>query len=104
MTHAVPLELVGYNDGDQPLCPKCIGGRLHPYSVSIHLARASRGVTYTGERVNSLSGWVAICVGNRDYRRWKQKEAERYPDEDWGTDDPIEPCGFWMPMTPHRRD
>lgn len=104
MTHAVPLELLGYNDGDQPLCPRCISGRLHPYSVNINFARAPKGVTYTGDRVNALTGWVAICVGNKDYRRWNKEQMEKYPNEDWHIEDLVESCGFWMSMTPKKWD
>jgi hypothetical protein len=104
-TTAVNLDLIGYNDGDQPLCPSCISGRLHPYAVTFSLARAVNGVHHTSERVDWLEGWVAVCVGNRDYRRYQEKLAAEYPNEpDWQhIDSLVEPCGFSMPLTPRRR-
>jgi len=91
-TRAVPLDSLrplngGYDTG-QPLCPACQAGRLHPYEVEV-VVPGPGPVTY-GVGV-ALSGWVAVCVGNRDYRAT--------------LDDPEEidlsaPCGFSMPLTP----
>lgn len=84
----------------EPLCPACMGGRLHPYVVTFELP--ATGVNYTGELVDSLSGWVAICVGNRRYLR---DRARRLAEVGAPVPEEIEvqPCGFSMPLTPHVR-
>lgn len=99
-TRAVPLaQLVKANVGEgpcpQPLCPHCVGGRLHPYRVSIH-------VEY--QDAEWVDGWVAVCVGNDTYRRETAKAYNHDPDDPTGDAYAplVEPCGFSMPMTPHR--
>jgi hypothetical protein len=99
-TRAIALEQlaranVGEGPCPQPLCPRCIGGRLHPYRVSV-------SVNY--QDAEWLEGWVMVCVGNDTYRR---ETAKAYNEDinDPGSDTytpPVEPCGFSMPMTPRR--
>lgn len=73
----------------KPLCPACIGGRLHPYKVTISLSDGIRPY----DNVDYLEGWVAVCRGNRDY--WDTlEESER------GEVSITPPCGFSLPMTP----
>lgn len=78
----------------QPLCPSCNGGRLHPYRVTMTVPRNS------GDWLGlNLEGWVAVCVGNGDYRR---AMLELFPDDE-GTDEApneVEPCGFSMALQP----
>lgn len=88
-TTAVPTDwLVRAHMGQdnvQPMCPGCPTGRLHPYRVTIPLTVGVdrwNGVDY-------LEGWVAVCQG--------AKAGEHFVE----TDQP--PCGFALPMTPHRR-
>jgi len=89
-TTAVPLAYLATanydrvppeGQGGRPLCPACVGGRLHPYMVEIGLTQATgwHGVDY-------LVGWVAVCVG--------AKAADGVMAVD------VEPCGFSLPMTP----
>lgn len=98
-TYAIALDtLVAAAYGDamdaQPLCPGCIGGRLHPYRVTIPLG-------FPGfQGVETLTGWVARCVGNADYIRAVQKLVEQHPGIDMPVPDLVESCGFAMPMTP----
>lgn len=66
-TTAVILD----NVSKRPLCPGCVGGRLHPYEVRFDPQRF-------GPVVVELSGWVAVCVGDDD-----------------GS---VEPCGFSMQL------
>lgn len=68
--------------GGNPLCPACIGGRLHPYQVTIGL---NTGHSWKG--VDYLVGWVAVCKG--------AKAADGVMASDHA------PCGFSLPMTPH---
>lgn len=82
-TAAVPLDvLAAANPGTpwagRPLCPGCKLGQLHPFEVQVGLCRDPRG----WHGVHYLTGWVAVCDGNAEYRQ--------------------EPCGFAMPLTPHR--
>lgn len=74
--------------GGNPLCPACVGGRLHPYKVEFSLGPPG----YQG--AIGLTGWVAVCKGNIPHRR-RIAEAGL---EDWETGDQ-EPCGFSMPLT-----
>lgn len=67
----------------QPLCPACKYGRLHPYVVEIRLSTPASGPV---EGSDYLTGWVAICVGNKNNQE---------------VDEQTGPCGFSMPMTPH---
>jgi hypothetical protein len=103
-TTAVQLDLlakVNHDSGSgQPLCPACKNGRLHPYLVEISL---SQGVGDRWHGADYLTGWVAVCVGNGMHNR---KMAEFYAqlDEDPPLDPEVPPCGFSMPMTPHRRE
>lgn len=69
----------------QPLCPAC-GGRLHPYLVEIALSPP--GNDWHGAEY--LTGWVAVRVGDDDPETSGMFEA-------------LPPCGFSLPMTPHRR-
>lgn len=96
-TRAVPLDQltranVGEGPYPLPLCPGCIGGRLYPYRVAITVGfvQAYHGADY-------LEGWVAVCVGNETRNR---EMAKAFPD--CGEDPDVPPCGFSMPMTPHR--
>lgn len=97
-TIAVPLDHLAranYDTTGQPLCPACQGGRLHPYYVTFAL-RGFQGV-------DSLSGWVAVCVGNREYNlAMRGFENWRERDENYAEVDDMSPCGFSMPMMPHR--
>jgi hypothetical protein len=103
-TTAVQLDLlakVNMSPGSgQPLCPRCNGGRLHPYLVEISL---SFGVGDRWHGADYLTGWVAVCVGNRDDNRQVTETYAKY-DEEPPVDPEVPPCGFSMPMTPHRRD
>lgn len=96
-TRAVPLEqLVRANLGQGPyplpLCPACIGGRLYPYQVTIRVGLS-----------DWIEGWVAVCVGNDDYKRAVAVQYRGIHDpnsDDYQPD--VEPCGFSMAMTPQR--
>lgn len=96
-TWAVGLDLLGYKGDatEQPLCPACHGGRLHPYAVSFNFPLAApTGLFHTHEAVDYLEGWVAICVGNRQYLRDRDPKATGVPE--------VPACGFTMSLTPHR--
>ncbi len=100
-TNAMPLDLldeVNYGNG-QPLCPGCIGGRLHPYKVEFGTGyipgRGWQGVDY-------LSGFVAVCVGNASYLAMLAKEYARLGEE-FEPDPEVPACGFSMPLTAGRR-
>lgn len=80
------LNKVNMTDEGRPLCPACKGGRLHPYLVEIAVAHPGDNL-YGAE---CLTGWVAVCQGDRDLDAGDGFEA-------------MPPCGFTMPMTPHRR-
>lgn len=76
------LTRAAFGHYSPPLCPQCVGGRLHPYVVEFDLG-------YPGwQGVTGLSGWVAVCKG--------AKAGEDFLEED------VPPCGFSMPLTPHR--
>lgn len=97
-TRAVQLEqLVKANAGQGPyplpLCPGCIGGRLHPYRVLIPIGPV-RG--YSG--LHYLEGWVAVCVGDEDYKRERAKTHDYHDNKDC-----LPPCGFSMPMVLHQQ-
>lgn len=104
MTRAIMSSQLGYakDATEQPLCPACHGGRLHPYSVTFEFPTVINGLHFTSERVDWLEGWVAVCVGNASYRRdivaQYAKVGETYEPED-----EVPPCGFAMPLTPKRR-
>lgn len=93
------LEYLGYGTG-QPLCPACTGGRLQPYLVTFSLP--ATGLNFTGEHVNELSGWVAVCVGNRSYLRDRNRRLADVGSP-FSDETEVEPCGFSMPLTPHLR-
>ncbi len=70
-TRAIPTADL-YPSGterDQPLCPACRGGRLHPYLIEFtvfpqeHALRARMG---GGVGPTVLNAWVAVCRGARD--------------------------------------
>jgi hypothetical protein len=86
-TTAVPAEVLAAGPG-RPLCPACREGRLHPFEVEITFPGGLRGV-------DRLTGWVAVCIGNRDEAT---AHAEAGAPAAWWVK---EPCGFSMPMTPH---
>lgn len=76
------------------MCPRC-HGYLHPYKVEISLGMGN--VPALGfQGVGSLVGWVAVCVGNRDYIRYYNKA---HPDEPYDGDE-VEPCGLSVTMEP----
>lgn len=79
-TTAIPTTLLTQFGDRRALCPACVGGRLHPYKVSINLGG------FEGYRHGS--GFVAVCAGAR-------------PDLD-ECEEPIEACGFAMAITPQR--
>lgn len=81
-------QLAASGGAGRPACPACKAGRLHPYEVSFDLVDVG-GVT-------GLSGWVAVCVGNRP----EGKRRPRGFGEDPGEPPASEPCGFNMPLTP----
>lgn len=86
-TWAVPSDVLAnpyHGASGQPLCPACVGGRLHPYLVEISLSDHPSG----WHGANYLTGWVAVCVGTQV---GDPAFAEAAP-----------ACGFSMPMTPHR--
>jgi hypothetical protein len=94
-TTAVTLDALrtlnmDYGTG-QPLCPACHGGRLHPYQVSIRVPGTGPAERVIGQ---VIQGWVAVCQGNADYLRALAADGE-----DEGVD-PLEPCGFSMPLYP----
>lgn len=106
-TRAVSLDFLANANRDhggsgQPLCPACKGGRLHPYVVTISLAEIpGMGLGFQG--VDSLSGWVAVCVGSEIHNR---ANREHYEANGWDWDSDVEDlpaCGFSMPMTPTAR-
>jgi hypothetical protein len=100
-TTAVMTEQLGYAQDatEQPLCPACRDGRLHPYAVTFGFPMVTDGLHFTGERVDYLDGWVAVCVGNEAYERDMAKRLA----EPYEPNEPSPPCGFSMPLTPHRR-
>ncbi len=92
----------------QPLCPRCLGGYLHPYQVQINMRNG--GVPYAG--VSYLHGWVAVCVGNSLANAAKRDLYARAAAEAAANGDPggvdylapdelvdVDPCGFSMPMS-----
>lgn len=86
-TTAVPsdyLARASQRDDGRPLCPACTMGRLHPYKVTIGLT-----VVHGWSGADYLEGWVAVCQG--------AKAGEHFVVDDHP------PCGFTLPMTPHRR-
>ncbi len=99
-TIAMPLELldtVNHGNG-QPLCPGCVGGRLHPYKVTFGTNQMLTGMGW--QFTDFLEGFVAVCVGNRDHRRaWAKRDPEVSSD-DLGPEVPA--CGFSMPLTAGR--
>lgn len=79
-TTAVPTSLLTQGGERRALCPACVGGRLHPYRVELNLGG--------WQGFDQADGWVAVCDGSQP---------------DLGeSDEPAEPCGFAMPITPHR--
>jgi hypothetical protein len=86
---AVPLDQLRLASAQgpypAPLCPRCISGRLWPYSVSFTVGIAT---PYYG--ADYLTGWVAVCVGNEGYLR----------ENGMGIDEKVPPCGFSMNLTP----
>lgn len=114
-TRSVPLSWLSQSEtrvgARQPRCPACLRGYLHPYRVVIDL-RNDAGESYGG--VVYLSGWVAVCVGNRDANQavrelYEQAAAEAAAAGDEGGVDYLAPkdlvdvdaCGFSMPMQAH---
>ncbi len=92
-TIAVPLSYLAEANGERlppegqggrPLCPACPVGRLQPYLVTICLT--TNQMPWHG--ADTLQGWVAVCVG--------AKAADGVAARDF------DPCGFSLPMTPHR--
>jgi len=82
VTQAMSSDMFREGRNPLPLCPGCTGGRLHPYKVSINLGpHGWQGVEY-------LDGWVAVCIGDHNPHGYLVE--------------PAKPCGFSMPMTPHR--
>lgn len=83
-TSAVPHDLLQRTAGGHyspPLCPACVGGRLHPYVVEFFLG-------YPGfHGAQWLSGWVAVCKGG--------KAGEHFLEVD------VPACGFSMALTKH---
>lgn len=79
------------------MCPSCKFGYVHPFKVEVRLPFGG------WEGADHLAGWVAVCVGNRSYKR---KAAELYAKTGEEVHRDREPdregCGFAMPMTPHR--
>jgi hypothetical protein len=73
MTMLAAHPPTGVSEAGRPACPACRLGWLEPHYVQIWLARPPDRV----QGANYLEGWVAVCVGGG-------------------------PCGFTMPMTPHR--
>ena len=84
-TYAIALDRLMEGGADQPLCPQCTDGRLHPYLIDVQF------LPYRG--VGGVEAWVLRCVGNRDYRSWC---AER----DLEPPEPTDPCGFVVAATP----
>jgi hypothetical protein len=107
VTTAVSLSQLGYaqDAGEQPLCPACHGGHLHPYHVRFSFPTVIRGLNYGIEPTDWLEGWVAVCVGNKQYQA-AIKARFAAVGEQWDADNEIEvaePCGFSMPLTSGRR-
>lgn len=87
---------------EQPLCPACIGGHLHPYAVTFGFPTVVNGLHFTSERVDYLEGWVAVCVGNKAYHKAMVEQYAK-TDEEYDPDGEIEikpGCGFSMALTP----
>jgi hypothetical protein len=109
-TIAVPLDFLAQanmsGSSGQPLCPSCIGGRLHPYRVTINLTGLKpegSGEPYGGfYGVEYLEGWVAVCVGNEQANRKTRESYAKY-DEEPPVDPEVPACGFSMPMNPRSR-
>lgn len=100
-TRAVPTEVLeAANPGglaNTPLCPACLAGYLHPFHVNV--GTRANGAGFCG--ADFLFGWVAICQGNAEYARRRQKLLI-------ASGDVVEPleivpgCGFSMPLTAGR--
>lgn len=103
-TTAVKLDQLGYSCDatEQPLCPACNGGRLHPYAVTFTFPMVIRGLHYTSERVDYLEGWVAVCVGNKAAIQATTERLAGYvtDDDPYEPEAEVPPCGFTMNLTP----
>ena len=104
MTTAVPQDMLGYakDATEQPLCPACHGGRLHPYAVQFDFPTIVDGLHYTSERADWLEGWVAVCVGNQAAEKATAAQYAKMG-ETYEPNDLALPCGFTMALTPKRR-
>jgi len=88
-TRAVPLDQLraAARQGDYPLpvCPGCVAGKLYPYRITITV-----GLDQPYYGADYLTGWVAVCVGNEDYKRITGS----------ATHVTMRSCGFSMPLVP----
>lgn len=108
-TVAVPEGLLALANPQSPggmaLCPRCRGGYLQPFRVTMNL-RPDGGQGFEG--ADFLHGWVAVCHGNAVYREHlamqlaaiDTSELTEQEREGWTVPDvELSPaCGFWMQL------